>query len=102
MRPLPLLKLAPLFVLAVLGCGGAGNVGESCERPGSVEDCVGGAICAPNEAPEGSSSDPVWDSYTCRDICDTQSDCEAGLECRGVSGSPTGERACQPPRSTTP
>lgn len=91
--------LALAALLALAGCGGAGSVGDGCERPGTEEDCVDGAICATDEAPDGMSSEPVWGSHTCRAICDEQSDCPSGEECRGVTGAPM-TRACQPPRTT--
>ena len=89
--------LAALCALA--GCSGAGNVGDACTRAGSTDHCVDGAICAQDEAEEGTPSDPQWDSFTCRAICASQDDCGAGLECRGVTAGPAGVRACQPFRT---
>lgn len=102
MRRLSFLSLLALLAVPISGCGGAGNIGEACTSPGSTDDCVAGAICAQDEAPEGSSSDPVWNTYTCRAICATQEQCAGDLECRGVSGSASGRRACQPARVSAP
>lgn len=98
MRSPSLLASLVLVALSITACGGAGNVGESCERPGSIDDCVDGAICATDEAQEGDSSDPVWESYTCRVTCTTTDECEVGQECRGVTGA-FSVRACQPTRT---
>ncbi|MDQ3033793.1 MAG: hypothetical protein M3Y87_15360 [Myxococcota bacterium] len=94
-RSVAILSLA---LLMLAGCGGAGDVGAGCERPGSVEECVDGAVCATNEAGDGMSGDPVWDTYSCRVICDEQSDCNTGEECRGVTGAAM-ISACQPTRT---
>lgn len=92
-------SFAFLLLPATLGaCGGPGAVGEPCERPGTSEDCVEGAVCATDETPEGASSDPVWESYTCRAICRASSDCPPDLECRGVAGAAM-VSACQPMRT---
>ena len=88
---------ALVLLLALSGCGGAGGVGDSCERPGSEEDCVDGAICATNPSAGGDETDPSWDSYTCRSICTQESECADGEECRGVTGA-FATRACQPVR----
>jgi hypothetical protein len=87
------------LALALAGCGGDGNVGESCTRPGSEESCVDGAICATDESTEtGTSDDPVWETYTCRAICVDNADCPTGQDCRGVTGA-FATRACQPIRT---
>lgn len=91
-----------LFLVPIAGCGGAGSVGEACSSPGSSDDCVEGAICAQDQSTMSGMGDPVWDTYTCRAICLTQAECAGDLECRGVTGSPTGERACQPARTSSP
>lgn len=86
------------LALALTACG-AGNVGEACERPGSVEGCVEGAVCATDESTvEGEPTDPVWETYTCRAVCDVQADCGPGEECRGVTGGAM-VSACQPVRT---
>lgn len=90
-------SVALVLLLGLSGCGGAGNVGEACERPGSTEDCADGAICATDESTGGDPGDPSWDSYTCRAICTQEADCATGEECRGVTGA-FGTRACQPVR----
>lgn len=91
-------SLALLAFLGLVGCGGAGAVGESCERPGSTEDCVDDAICATDASPsEGEPGDAVWETNTCRAICVDESDCGAGEDCRGVPGA-FATRACQPLR----
>lgn len=90
-------SVALVLLLALSACG-AGGVGEACERPGSTEGCVDGAICAtdpPGSGGEG--TDPTWESYTCRAVCTQESDCAAGEECRGVTGA-FATRACQPLR----
>lgn len=90
--------LVSLALVSVAGCGGPGNVGEACSRPGSTADCVDGAVCATDESTEGTAGEPVWESYTCRATCDEQSDCNAGEECRGVTGAAM-LSACQPERT---
>ena len=97
--PFLLVLLLVAFALAfAAGCGGAGNAGDACSRPNTEGECVDGAICVTDETPEGASSDPVWESYTCRALCDEQADCAAGEQCRGVSGAPM-ISACQPTRT---
>jgi hypothetical protein len=93
--------LALLFAsLPALGACGPSDVGGPCNRAGTSEDCVEGAICATDQSMEGSPSDPVWETHTCRAICDEQRDCPHGEECRGVTGA-SAVRACQPIRTRT-
>jgi hypothetical protein len=89
---------ASLVSVVALGACGRAGVGGACSRAGTTEDCVEGAICVTDQSSEGSPSDPVWETYTCRAICDEQADCPRGEECRGVTGAAM-VRACQPVRT---
>lgn len=91
-------SFALALFLPLSGCGGVGEVGETCERPASADECVEGAICATDPSGSGGAgTDPTWESYTCRAVCTDQSDCAVGEECRGVTGA-FATRACQPVR----
>jgi len=75
-------SLVGLVALTVAACGGA-DIGETCDEPGSTDECVDEAICT-NE--DGRSS--------CRLRCDEQEDCPADHKCSGVSA--TDRKSCQP------
>lgn len=69
-------------MLVLSACGGA-DIGEACDTSGSMDECVGGAICT-NESLGG----------VCREVCDTHEECPVDHSCNGVSGSST--KSCQP------
>lgn len=75
--------LTSVLALFLLACGGQ-DIGQECEGAGSEDDCVSGAICT-NES---------GDRNVCREICEVQEDCPAGLNCNGVTGSSA--KSCQP------
>lgn len=76
------LLIALACTLAV-ACGGA-DVGESCDDPGSTDECVDDAICT-NE--DGTSN-------RCRELCEEHEDCPANHSCSGLSSS--NRKSCQP------
>ena len=82
---------------ALVGCGGAGDVGAACATPGALDECVDDAVCATDPPSADAMSSAVWDTNSCRARCSTQDDCATGTECRGVTGAAM-ISACQPPR----
>lgn len=86
-----MISLRSSFVFAVLalsvlaaGCGSKGEVGESCDTRGSVDECVDGAICS-------QQSDAA---SACLKTCTDDAQCGADEACNGVEGSST--KACRP------
>lgn len=69
--------------LGLLGCG-ASEIGEECDTPNDVDECVDGAVCT-NEA------DGV---NRCRKECRDMPDCPTGTSCNGISGG--SRKSCQP------
>lgn len=86
-RPFSAFALLSLAVLAA--CGGASDLGESCDVSGDADECVEGAIC-------GQTGDNG--ALTCLRACTDQSQCGTGEDCNGVSGTST--KGCRP-KSTT-
>ncbi|MBZ0120758.1 MAG: hypothetical protein K8H88_27435 [Sandaracinaceae bacterium] len=84
-----------LLMVGLSGCGG-GGIGEACY--GSAEEesyCVEGAICTQNPTPTtGPTPAPNGETYTCRQLCDVNADCEPGFVCRGLAAS--SRSSCQP------
>ena len=88
-----------LLILGVLGllaaCDGDKSVGTECFGGTADSDCVEGAFCtlarSESVAPP---DDPNNERFYCRAICDTNSDCSDGFECRQATGSMI--RTCQP------
>jgi hypothetical protein len=85
-RAWPLSCLAP-FVLApllafTLGC--AADIGDECDKSGSKDECVDGAICT--QISDGTNA--------CRKSCTDDTECGANEQCNGVSGANT--KSCQP------
>jgi len=78
----PVLATMLALALALAACGSS-DIGESCDEPGSIDECVDNAICT-NE--DGRS--------ICRLRCDEQSDCPANYSCNGVAA--TDRKSCQP------
>lgn len=76
-------SLHALLLAFVLGACGGADIGESCDTPGSTDECVSDAICT-NESAGG----------VCRQICDNHGDCPDAHSCNGVSGSSI--KSCQP------
>lgn len=76
-------SLALLLLVLANACGGA-EIGESCDDPGSRDECVDHAVCT-NE--EGSTS-------RCRELCKEQEECPEAHSCNGISGSSL--KSCQP------
>lgn len=78
-----LLGLAALaLALVALGC--SADVGASCDTPGSLDECVDGAVCT-NES---------GGANTCRLLCADDADCPVGHNCNGLTG--TQIKSCQP------
>lgn len=77
--------LSTMAALAVLACGGA-KVGESCDKPGSRDNCEDGAVCTNEDG-----------GAVCRLLCKDTVDCPAAHACKGVSG--TNVKSCQPDRA---
>lgn len=73
------------MMLLCTGCASA-ELGESCEKPGSADECVDGAICT-NDG----------DANVCRKACGDDSECESGEQCNGITGTNT--KSCQPKTS---
>jgi hypothetical protein len=71
-----------LLFVVVTGCG-ASDIGEECDTSGSIDDCVGGAICT-----------AFGTANTCYKLCKEQTECSAEEDCNGVSGSNL--KSCQP------
>jgi hypothetical protein len=107
LRTLPIVLLLSTF----LGCGDEEpNVGAACASGGGA--CDKGLTCNVGFAggyctvactttgttagcPEGSICDSVTGAgTTCVRVCKTSSDCRAGIDCNGVSGSNV--KACKP------
>ena len=67
-----------------VACGGA-DIGEECEEGGSTDECVSGGVCT-NDS----------EGLRCREICDTDADCENTTDwsCNGITG--TSIKSCQP------
>jgi len=107
-----MLRIMPavLLLTAVLGCGDdPPNVGATCTAAGG---CDKGLTCNTGFAggyctvactqtgttagcPEGAICDAVTGvGTTCVRVCQTSSDCRAGVDCNGVSGSNI--KACKP------
>jgi len=80
-RYLQALGLFTLITLAI-ACGAA-EIGEECDKAGSRDECVDGAVCT-NES----------DGARCRRICEDDMECSATQSCNGVSGSNI--KSCQP------
>lgn len=70
--------------LVVGACSSDGGVGDVCDKSGSTDGCVSGAIC---------SNSSTGTAY-CRKTCVEQTDCAATESCNGVSGSNL--KSCQP------
>lgn len=74
--------------LVLLGCGllacGGADIGEACDKTGSQDECVEGAICDT----EGDNA------KVCLKVCKEDSDCPKANKCTGVSGSNI--KACHP------
>ena len=69
----------------VLGCAcGGAEIGESCDEPGSTDECVDDAVCTNEES----------DASRCRELCEEHEDCPEAHSCNGISGSDL--KSCQP------
>lgn len=81
-------RIFTLVVCAVffgIACSEGTPVGEPCESPGQVEECVDGAVCTNESSSQGN---------TCRLICDDQADCSDGFQCSGITS--TNLKSCKP------
>jgi len=74
-----------LLIVGVASCSGGAGIGDTCLSTGTTDECVAEAICTDEDSGDGSR---------CRKICTEHSDCDAGENCNGVSGSST--KSCQP------
>jgi hypothetical protein len=92
------LWILPLALAMLAGCS-SGEIGTPCSGLASDEElCVEGAICTPDRTGGVEAPDPPNEAHTCRQLCDTEAECEEeGFECRRVHGSMLS--ACQPPAS---
>jgi hypothetical protein len=83
----PLRRLMPFFALlsfvALIHCGGGAAVGESCSAEGKEGECEDGAVCGKNV-----------EALECLKVCVEKSDCPAGYDCNGTSGSSI--KGCRP------
>jgi hypothetical protein len=75
-----ILALALLLGL-MLGCGRS-DIGEECDTLASTDECESGAFCSADSA-----------GTVCRKSCIVQTDCGAGENCSGISG--TNRKSCQ-------
>lgn len=85
--------IASVVVVAtvLLACSSEGKVGEECDESGKVDgECEDGLVC-------GQSADSSA-SLKCLKQCTDQSQCAAGEDCNGVSG--TSIKGCRPKTST--
>ncbi|MFO0760810.1 MAG: hypothetical protein U0359_30315 [Byssovorax sp.] len=76
----------PLFLTIftfIAGCGGPAKLGEACDAEGQTDVCEDGAVCG-----------KAVDALQCLKICVEKTDCPAGYDCNGVSGSSI--KACRP------
>lgn len=80
-----LTRMALLVALSLVGCGHA-DIGEPCDKPGSTDDCVDGAVCTNDSG-----------GNLCRQLCNDTAQCAAGFACNGVSG--TSLKSCQPDKT---
>ena len=93
-----LITLAPLVLL--IACG-PGEVGEACQGGAAQNDCVDGALCTLERSTEVAPPDqPNNERFTCRQLCDSNSECEAGYLCRRAEG--TMFDTCQPDPDAEP
>jgi hypothetical protein len=76
------------LTLFLAACGGEGALGESCDTPAGEGECEAGSIC----------TNMTGGDNVCRKVCADQSQCSAGENCNGVSGSST--KSCQPQSAT--
>ena len=74
------LALAALITVASWGCGGAGDIGDDCSEPGSVDQCADEAVCHDRVSGDAPGR--------CRLICTDDRDCPGGGSCEDVSESP--------------
>ncbi len=65
-----------LFVSAIAACG-SNDIGDSCDKEGSTDDCVDNAVCQKNKA----------GAIVCAKLCTDKNQCSSNLDCEGVSGS---------------
>ena len=74
-----------VFCLLMLAaaCGGA-DIGESCDEPGSTDECVDDAVCTNEDG----------DRSACRALCDEHEDGPDSHSCNGISNSSL--KSCQP------
>jgi len=93
--------LITFAALALLAACGPGELGQPCQAGALEEDCVDGTICTLERSEETEPlDDPNGETYVCRQICEVESDCEEGMECRGVVGSMLS--SCQPDDDAPP
>ena len=71
---------AAFLTLAGWGCGGAGDIGQECSDPGSVDQCVDDAVCHDRESGDAAGK--------CRLICTDDRTCPGGGSCEDVRDSP--------------
>ena len=78
-----LVRAVVLLWLLTAACGGA-DIGESCDEPGSTDECVDDAVCTNEDG----------DRSACRALCQEHEDCPDGHSCNGISNS--SRKSCQP------
>jgi hypothetical protein len=85
-----------LSALGMLAACNSGDVGSRCSGTPTEDVCNEGAVCAADRsATAAPPEDPNDEDFFCRQLCDTNAECEPGFECRGVAGAPM-IQACHP------
>ena len=84
-------------ILMMSACGSPG-LGDECQGGVTNTDCPMGTFCTLARSTSVTPPpEPNNEHSFCRTICDSNSDCEGGMECRRASGSMN--RTCQPTTS---